>query len=427
MVKPSIPVDSNSSSSIASRAIGKTKKSINMAAAASFHAGSNGDEPNSPIEMNDTSMKDENLNTEKVVRLAPIKLLINETISHQYSNQLKLAKEIKRNFSNVTLKIKFVNIYGRKVSIVTDDLNTHNLLNGEWPTDAFEKGIIKIDSNQILKKNLFKINLINVHHEIDVDEKEIAETLQNQGIINPKRILKRHDGSPTNIITAEVDDRANYDRLTNSGIYIGYSRVKVVPKYGIKQCFRCFGIGHLKTECKTSFSSCMVCSGKHHSDKCPNPNKYKCANCGGEHSSVSRKCDYLKQANKGKISPGLNYDSQVTTGSSYSQVTNRNNNSQNQFNEKKITDLIIKIVNETFNEKLEALIAKAIKKVMSEITLKQQSITQKKQENEGNNFAHDTQASNGLNQSASSNPSSLNKKPSSTTSSSKSKQPKLTQ
>ena len=76
---------------------------------------------------------------------------------------------------------------------------------------------------------------------------------------------------------------------------------------------------------------------------------------------------------------------------------------------------------------MEALIAKAIKKVMSEITLKQQSITQKKQENEGNNFAHDTQASNGLNQSASSNPSSLNKKPSSTTSSSKSKQPKLTQ
>lgn len=194
--------------------------------------------------------------------------------------------------------------------------------------------------------------MLNVHHEIDINESQIAQSLLNQGLSNATRITKRQCGNPTNIISAEVDDRNTYEKVLNSGIFIGYSRVKVVPKYGIKQCFRCFGIGHLKYECKANSLLCMICSGQHHSDNCPTPTQYKCANCEGDHCSVSRKCIFSNAVHK-QESPS------------------------SQFDEDKLIELINKIVNETLNKNLESIITKAIKRVMEDLKL--HSLSQNKQ------------------------------------------------
>ena len=352
--------------------VSKTTKVANLSAATAVRNNSKVEQLNrkSTVSNNDESMNEENNNNSiNESRLDPIKFLINDSVSKKYSNQIKLANEIERNFPNVTLSIKFAYILGRKITIVTDDSKTHNLINNTWPTDAFEYGIKKLEKNDKSKINSFKVNLLNVHQEIDISEPDISDLLLKQGISNAKRIMKRNCGSPTNIISAEVNDRATYDKVTNMSIYLGYSRIRVYPKYGIKQCFRCFEIGHLKFECKASSISCMICSKNHHSDKCPTPNDFKCANCGGNHCSVSRKCSFLRQENKTKP-VAFPKTSHVVPELSYAQATVLNEPKTTLLDEEKITELIKKILNETLNSNLESIIKKAIIQVMDEMHLK---------------------------------------------------------
>ena len=134
-------------------------------------------------------------------RLESIKFLISEAVCKKYLNPFVLQNEIMRCFPNQDLKVKFAFIKNKMVTIVTDDQHTHSILSGNWPENSFEKGLKKIDKNE---DRTFKANLLAVHNDISLNDKEIKKQLEKQGIINATRLLKRGINEPTMIVTADI-------------------------------------------------------------------------------------------------------------------------------------------------------------------------------------------------------------------------------
>ena len=229
--------------------------------------------------------------TDSQTRLAPIRFLINRAVTSKYLEHEALPTEIKRCFEKSNLIIKFAYIQDRKVTIVTDNKETHGLLSATWPNDAFTNGISPCISS---KNKTFKITLSGV--PISLDLSSVKNELELQGIKNSKRHMTRNGNISTSIINAEVTGLDKYKTLLAEGFTIGLwsKRYKVLPKFRTQQCFKCLEVGYLRFNCNKE-KKCINCSQTHAGD-CENESK--CANCGGSHSAVSRKCNYLKQHEK---------------------------------------------------------------------------------------------------------------------------------
>ena len=227
-------------------------------------------------------------------RFTPIRLFIHSTVSKNYQQISDLPNEIKRCFPNQNLTIEFAYIQDRKVTIVTNDQATHSLLSGPWPEDAFSKGITPSVSKEL--KN-YKIILLGL--PISLDLSTITKELNDQGINKTERLISRSNNTPTSIVNAETTGSENYKKLLTDGFRVGLwsKRYKVSPKSRIQQCYNCLCLGHLKHNCDKP-KKCIKCSFTHDGDW---TYPTKCYNCEGNHTAVSRKCDYLKTAEKDLI------------------------------------------------------------------------------------------------------------------------------
>lgn len=221
-------------------------------------------------------------------RLPTIKLVIDAQVKKEYSNQIKLADEIKRCKPYASDSIKFAFIRDNLVTIATDDHRTYQYLSNNWPEDAFIKGIT-MQKPQVSNAKM-ELTLIGVDASIVIDT-QLLEYFDEQGLKNVTRIMNKNK-KPTHYVKAEAKSNEVYEKLKCGYINIGFSRVKVEAANSINQCFNCQQVGHHKSVCKNK-QACMKCSKEHHHSTCQS-NEFKCINCGGNHAACSRKCSYLQ-------------------------------------------------------------------------------------------------------------------------------------
>ena len=228
---------------------------------------------------------------EAAVCLSPIRFFIDNSVAANYDHHIELPKEIQRCFPHAKLNIKFAYIKGRKVTIITNDESTHKILSSTWPAEAFSKGTTPCLGKE---KRIFKVSLLGLPKTLKIDS--VNSILKEQGISKSTRQNSRFENQPTSIVNAEVTGTEKYRDLLENGFNLGIwsKRFKVVPKFRLKQCFNCFKTGHLSFNCKNE-KKCINC-GQNHEGTCTNLTK--CSNCHDTHSAVSRKCNYLKEAER---------------------------------------------------------------------------------------------------------------------------------
>lgn len=138
-----------------------------------------------------------------------------------------------------------------------------------------------------------------------IDEEEILQELENQGVVGITRFLRKRKEGDT-----RRSEKGTEEGLINTGVYllnfnratkplhinICHERVEVKTYYpNPMKCTRCHSFGHKKKDCRRKQPLCGNCDGIFH-DKCNN--QPKCHNCGDDHSSKSRKCPvYLRERN----------------------------------------------------------------------------------------------------------------------------------
>ncbi|XP_071582149.1 uncharacterized protein [Temnothorax nylanderi] len=70
------------------------------------------------------------------------------------------------------------------------------------------------------------------------------------------------------------------------------TQIKVRPYIAaVKQCFKCFRFGHIKSACKSE-ERCIICGDMAHGNCTKSP---KCRNCGGNHRSTYRACNVYEK------------------------------------------------------------------------------------------------------------------------------------
>ena len=244
-----------------------------------------------PNEQQNTKNKKPKLDNQ--TRIPAIKFTISKNVQKSYQNPSVTKAEILKHKSIDIKKIKFINVQENLIIIVTDDQNTYNLLKQDWPSDAFTNGIRFKDSISTEKINIV---IKGVHTEIDLNEEEIKNELQEQGISNAERIFRRSDNAPTTIVKAQVQTKSILNSILSNSVIICLKRHKCEPSRTIIQCFNCQKVGHTHFNC-TSTSACMKCGEVHRQNSCTN-NLIKCINCQGEHYASARTCPYLKEASK---------------------------------------------------------------------------------------------------------------------------------
>jgi hypothetical protein len=296
------------------------------------------------------------------VKIPAIKFLIDPQVSYQFQNQITLASEISRCKPNATA-IKFANIKDNVVLIATDDSQTYSYLTSSWPDDAFVKGVkvlpVKIQQQQ------FEVILKGVHPTVPIDD-YLINSLQNQGLQSPKRIINRNTNQPTYLIKASAIDKQTFDKVTNGFVFIAYSRIRVEPSKTVNQCFKCQEVGHHQSKCNNT-SRCLKCGLNHHHSKCV-ADVPKCSNCGGEHVACSRKCPYLQSNKPQTITSASNSIKPTSRAPSTSYANYANALNANIAKDKKeivnnfVTDTKDKIM-EDIKQEIHKCISQAAKKI----------------------------------------------------------------
>ena len=212
--------------------------------------------------------------------------------SANFQSPILLRREIAKNKPQLDFrKIKFISIKENLIIIATDDKQTFNILETEWPKDAFEKGIIRRNS---APNNRFDLIIKGVHQDIDLDDKEILDELSEIGLFNPVRLTKKSDKTPSTIVKITAKNRNHYQLALKNKIIISLTRYRCEPIKPIIQCFNCQQVGHTHHKC-TKKPACMKCGGEHRFKNCDS-NKIQCTNCNKEHFACARICQHLKTA-----------------------------------------------------------------------------------------------------------------------------------
>ncbi|XP_058811022.1 uncharacterized protein LOC131675911 [Topomyia yanbarensis] len=112
---------------------------------------------------------------------------------------------------------------------------------------------------------------------LEVDDEEIKENLENQGVIEIRRIKKRVNEQP--VTTSTII-------LTFGKTTYPVTRVATRPYYPTPMlCYSCFRYGHPRTRCPGP-ARCSKCSGIHTEDQCTNQSY--CINCKEDHRPSDR-------------------------------------------------------------------------------------------------------------------------------------------
>lgn len=166
---------------------------------------------------------------------------------------------------------------------------------------------------------------------IDQPEKYILENLEDQGITNVRRIMKRCAeklvNTPLLVVTFNGSVLPQY-------VYFGVLRVKVRQYYPTPMlCYRCGNYGHSKKRCdeKRYQLICLNCSGNHEMiENTPCIAPPFCKNCKRGHSTTSKDCPVYREEEaiiRLKTDRGLTYAEarsefrETHRGPSYSSVT----------------------------------------------------------------------------------------------------------
>ena len=139
---------------------------------------------------------------------------------------------------------------------------------------------VKVSPHRSLNSSKFVIKC----EELDkMQEEEIKQELQPQGIIDVKRISIRYSLYVLTIKGQDIPKKIN----------IGYLKKETRPYIPNPQrCFQCQKFGHTKNSCKNK-AVCAGCGEEGHNlDDCEN--EPKCVNCQGDHVAISRDCPKWK-------------------------------------------------------------------------------------------------------------------------------------
>ena len=307
-------------------------------------------------------------------KIPAIKFKIAADISDKFKNQLELTKEINRCHQHLNKKaIKFVSIRDNLIIIATDDQATFDLLNSNWPKDAFIKGIRMLNKKTGNNNTTKTIIIKGVHSNIDINDKEIADQLKEQGLVNITRIVSKSQ-QVTTLLKAEAIDQDAYNTCLKNKIKIGYIKCHTEPMRTVLQCFKCQKVGHTHFNCKNE-TTCPKCSGKHSLKECVAENQIKCINCGGDHFACARKCPFLKEAIKININKKSTSINLLKSTKTYAQVaqekpkviqaTQPTSSQTLDSISPKIDELITKKLNQMIENILPALIESILSKLLS--------------------------------------------------------------
>ena len=139
--------------------------------------------------------------------------------------------------------------------------------------------------------------VIRSQHLAEVDVNEIKSELQNQGVVDVRRLGK----SASFVLTFATPHLPAY-------VTAAFLRLTVSPFIPSPlRCYKCQRIGHGSKFCKSSEHTCENCAQSGHESKECHSNPL-CANCSGEHKSSDPSCPALvkeKQALKLKTTQNI--------------------------------------------------------------------------------------------------------------------------
>ena len=124
----------------------------------------------------------------------------------------------------------------------------------------------------------------------NMDEEDIKNELQEQGVTKVERMKRRKDGQlvPSDSYILTINS-PNIPPQIKVGFLIRDTKVYIPNP---QRCFNCQKYGHNKRFCKNE-SKCAKCGQTGHDDhECEN--EAKCANCNGDHPAYVRSCPKWK-------------------------------------------------------------------------------------------------------------------------------------
>ena len=169
---------------------------------------------------------------------------------------------------------------------------------------------------------------------ISLEEEDILNGLQTQGVIKVQRITRNVNGNRVNTPAVILTyNKCSYP----SHVKIGLLRIATRPYYpNPLLCYGCFRFGHPRARCPGP-QRCRNCSAEYHGEECGKAPH--CANCDEAHSSTSRECpEYQKEKAviKLKIDLNLSYpEARKRVASdlgSYAAVTTQQNKEKQKLN-----------------------------------------------------------------------------------------------
>ena len=162
-----------------------------------------------------------------------------------------------------------------KVCCETDDY-ANELHNASWSSYILGLTVIK-PSYSIVVHGVSKLD-VNPEKEDTIVEvkKEIEISNLEKFSINKITSLQkrqRNPDAPTQSIIIQFNSPEEANDCIANGIFIGhklYHTVRYMPQYRLKQCYKCYGFGHIAEECTR---------------------KMLCGRCGQEHPTIECKAD----------------------------------------------------------------------------------------------------------------------------------------
>ena len=207
------------------------------------------------------------------------KIVANDGTNLSTIDTIKAYDDLKRHLKGTPKKIS--ERRDGSLTIILDDVNQCNLL----PT------INKLAGVDVTCTSDDKLNQIQGTTRYDNHPKysieKLKETLKDQNVIDIFQLSKRNKDKtktkvPIYILTFNTTSLP-------SRITIGWSNCPVrlyIPKPRL--CYKCYGIGHGSTTCRSEIEVCAICAQQKHEGTCTTPTK--CRNCSGDHPSYIRNC-----------------------------------------------------------------------------------------------------------------------------------------
>ena len=259
-------------------------------------------------------------------KIPATKFTISKNAASVFQNPKLLEDEIIKHKSINKNHIKKAFLYGNTVIIATDDPNTKQILEEDWPSDAFQHGVKALKKGTENAEKTVRMVIFAKQAHIDLECQETKDQLLEQGITEATHLTSKVKSNGfTGIIKANVINKEKAESLLLNKVKIGFSIFKAQYDVRILQCYNCAKFGHHAANCRNR-PACINCAGNHLLKDCPNKlNKEatKCANCGMNHYACSRSCKAMENAIENRL---------VKISPSFSQaVSNKINNQARSF------------------------------------------------------------------------------------------------